>query len=177
MSDLEVVDWRGPLKELSKEQLIEFIGMTTKNFWTLQNNWIVNVEKDYGNEVTMKYDGLVWGRLMEATAWRLKKFFNLGDDIKAVHEYFKYAVFQNYCDMVFPVITDKKITRRVVNCPMQLARLKRGAPEIPCKWALEKTYPRLAKAINPKMKVTRVMAPPDPHPDNIWCEVDIELED
>lgn len=176
MSELPALNWKKELRKLSKERLVDFIGMMTDNFWTMQNNWIINVEKDYGHDVTMKFDGLVWGRLMEVTVWRMKRFFNLGDDIQALHKVFKFAVFQNYADMVFPVITEKKLIRRVTRCPMQISRLERGESEIPCKFALLKSYPRLVKAVNPKMDVIRIMAPPDPHPEGIWCEVDIELK-
>ena len=177
MGKQEVFDWKKELMQLPKEKLVDFIEMCNKNLWTLQNNWIVNIEREYGHHVAVKFDGIVFPRLMEVTVYRLRKLFNLGDDIQALHEVFKFAVFSTYGQMVFPEITEKKLVRRVVRCPMQLDRRKGGLPELACKPALEATYSRVAKAINPKMKLTRVWAPPDPHPVELWCEVEFELED
>jgi hypothetical protein len=38
------------LANLSKEQLIEFIDMLQKNWWNLQNNYILYINNEYGEE-------------------------------------------------------------------------------------------------------------------------------
>jgi hypothetical protein len=53
---------------------------------------------------------------------------------------------------------------------MQLRRKEEGLPELPCRPALASTAAIVAKVINPAIKVISVMAPPDPHPEDLWCE-------
>jgi hypothetical protein len=36
------------LSQLSKEQLLEFIDMQQKNWWNLQNNYILYINNEYG---------------------------------------------------------------------------------------------------------------------------------
>ena len=36
------------VSELPKEKVLDYVEMLCKNFWTLQDNWMVNVEKKYG---------------------------------------------------------------------------------------------------------------------------------
>ena len=72
--------------------------------------------------------------------------------------------------------TDKKVHMMVRQCPLQLRRRRDGEPELPCKPALFNTALRRVAAINPKIKVTHVMAPPDPHPEDLWCETIYEIK-
>ena len=75
---------RNLLKELMKEASIEdwcnYIEMDNKNFWTLQNNWMYNVEQKYSQEAALQFDGLCYGRAIEVAAYRLKRLFTFGND-------------------------------------------------------------------------------------------------
>jgi len=40
--------------ELPKETLVEMVNMWVKNYWTNQNYWMVNVERDFGFDDTAR---------------------------------------------------------------------------------------------------------------------------
>ena len=75
---------RNLLKHLMKGASIEdwcnYIEMDNKNFWTLQNNWMYNVEQKYSQEAALQLDGLCYGRAIEVAAYRLKRLFTFGND-------------------------------------------------------------------------------------------------
>ncbi len=45
--------------QLSKEQLIEVIDMLQKNWWNLQNNYILHINTEYGEEAAVKADAIL----------------------------------------------------------------------------------------------------------------------
>lgn len=163
-------------KKLSKDQLVDFIQMASKNFWTLQNNWMFHVEKRFGHEAAVELDGICYGRAMEVQTHRLKKFFNLKDDLESLVQVLKFSLFGLYAEGLEYEISGHRAIRRVRRCPMQLRRLEDGLPELHCKPALTSTASKIARVINPVIKVISVMAPPDSHPRDLWCETIYEVK-
>ena len=162
--------------ELSKERLVDYIQMIHKNFWTLQGNYILELEKRYGEAVAMEFDDIAFSRAAEVQVYRLKKFFNLGEDMPALMKVFDFSEFCSNIEYEFHEVTDKRLIWRVTKCPMQMARLKDDLPEIACKLSAIPINERIAKAINPKMKSTCIICPPDPHPSDRWCEFEFKIE-
>ena len=168
---------RQKLSELPKERLLDYMEMQCKNLWTLQNNYMVNLEERYGHELATEFDSMCFGRMAEVAYYRLKRFFDLGDDIESLRTCKQYFVAEPGTEGEVFRKGDNRIVTRITKCNMQLERKKRGAPELPCKPALFGVMDRAVKAINPKFEIIRHMAPPDPHPENLWCELEVELED
>jgi hypothetical protein len=164
------------MKDMPQEKWIEFAEMANKNFWTLQNNWMANTEKKYGQNAALEFDCLCYGRAIEVAAYRLKKFFDFTgeDDMSILAKIYQLTPAGSYVDIEFPEITNKRLVRRVKRCPMQLRRLEQGQAEILCKPALIEACTRIAKVVNPEIKITYVLCPPDPHPEDLWCEVVFE---
>jgi len=169
--------YREKLAQLSKERLIDYIEMLSENFFTLQDHYIGRLEEKYGHEVAEEFDSEVFGRASEIAVYRFKKFFNLGDDMETLAFYYEICPYGIHVGGIeFPVRTEKKLIRRVPACASQLKRLKKGKGEFPCKEATLGVNTKIAKAVNPKIKITHVMAPPDPHPDDSHCEIVFEME-
>ena len=170
---------RQRLSGLPKEKILDYVELQFKNLWTLQNNWMVRVEEKYGHEVSTQFDGICLGRYAEVAAWRLKKFLEIGDDVsplEALIKQFGWTVPEPGSEGELIRVSETRVIQRNTKCTMQLARRKSGLPELPCKPALIVYSEKRVKAISPKLKVVRVCAPPDPHPDDFWCEVEIEEE-
>jgi len=158
-------------KKLSKDDLIGFIEMSSKNFWTLQNNWMMNVEQRFGKDTAIELDGICYGRAVEVQAYRLKKFFHLQDGLEDLLKVLKFSLHGLYAEGVDYELSDSALIRKVKRCPMQMRRMRDGLPEIPCKQALLAAHSRIAQAVNPLIQIHSVMAPPDPHPDDLYCEI------
>ena len=161
------------MKGVPQQKWIEFAEMANKNFWTLQNNWMMNVEKKYGQEAALEFDSLCYGRAIEVAAYRIKRFFGFAgeDDMSVLAKVYQLTPAGSYVDIEFPEITPNRLVRRVRKCPMQLNRRREGLSEILCKAPLIEACKRIAGVINPEIKVTDVICPPDPHPEDLWCEV------
>lgn len=169
--------WRDELRRWKKEKLLDYIEMAAKTFWTLQNNWMANMEKRFGNDVAIEFDSQVFGRQVEVAVLRLKKLLNLNDDMELLVKSHRLVLSSLYVHWDVAERSDKKVHMVVRHCPLQLRRKRDGEPELPCKPALLSTALRRASAINPKIKVTHVMAPPDPHPEDLWCEAVYQIQD
>jgi len=164
------------MRDAPQEKWIEFAEIANKNFWTLQNNWIANVERRYGPEAAVEFDCLCYGRAIEVAAYRFKRFFTFAgeDDMSVLAKVYQLTPAGSYVDIEFPVVTSTRLVRRVRQCPMQLRRREDGLPEIKCKPALIEACNRIARVINPQIKISYVLCPPDPHPEDLWCEVVFE---
>ena len=169
---------RQELSEWPKEQLLDYIEMQFKNLWTLQNNYMVRLEERFGDKVATEFDTMCYGRMSEVAIYRIKKFLNLeGDDIETLLTCLKYLAPEPGSEGDTFQVGDKKLVFKTTKCAMQLARRARGAPELHCKPALIGVMGRTFKAVNPKFNIIRAMGPPDPHPEDLWCELEVELQD
>lgn len=163
---------RSLMNDASTEKWCEYMEIANKNFWTLQNNWMYRVETMYGQQAALELDGLCYGRAIEVSAYRLKKFFDFGDDdLDTLAKIYQLTPAGSYCDMEFIRASEDRLIRRVTVCPMQLARLEKGLSPIECKSALEIAAANIANVVNPAIEVTKVLCPPDPMPEGLWCDV------
>jgi hypothetical protein len=169
------VSYRSELVKLTKKELIDYCEMMANNWWNLQNNWMLNITQRYGSETAAEFDALVFGRQAEVQAWRLKKLFNLGDDIQSMIKAVNLSTLLSNVEFEYVEVGEKHCRIRVISCSMQLARRDLGLPELPCKIAGMAANSRFALAINPKIKTTCIVCPPDKHPENLWCEWQFDL--
>jgi hypothetical protein len=125
------ISYKGELQKLTKAKIIDYCDVMASNWWNLQNNWMLNISKDYGSETAAKYDALVFGRNAEVQAWRLKKLFNLGDGIDDLIKAIGLSTLLANVDYDISEVSATHCRIRVTSCSMQLARRKVGLPELP----------------------------------------------
>ena len=176
MSETSVKLLKSMMKDASLDKWCDFVEMTNKNFWTLQNNWMYRVESKFDQEAAVELDGLCYGRAIEVAAYRMNQFFDFeDDDLERLAKVYQLTPGGSYCDMEFIRTSPEKLIRRVSVCPIQLTRLKQDMGPIACKHALTEAAKKIAGVINPDIKIANVLCPPDPMPDGLWCDVEFEL--
>ena len=170
-------DRRAELMKMTKEQIIDYIEVCNKNFWSLQNNWMANVTMKYGSEVAAEMDEKLWAKWSAVEAHRLKQLPNPGNPSPDVRQVFtKSRPAAGGLEGRYSEITDKKVVWKVTRCPMQLARREAGWPELNCKPVFVAIWKAIIGVINADIKLAEVYAPPDPHKDDDWCGATLQLE-
>ena len=177
-----VMKWnfREELRKLSKEQLVEYTyEVVAKSLWTLQSNYMMNLQKKYGDSVAEEFEIAAFGKFCEVQCYRIRKVFNLGDDMRAFVKLNNYSqMFPPNAEMEWSEISEKRARLRITYCPMQVNRRDvLGIHEYPCKKGDLAIVQKIASVFNPKLRTTCVYAPPDEHPKDAWCEWIYEIGD
>ncbi len=170
-------DKRAELMKMTKEEIIDYIEVCNKNFWSLQNNWMANVTMKYGSEAAAELDEMLWAKWSAVEAHRLKKLWNLGGTLKDVTKVLTFSMAaEEGPEGGYSELTDKRAVYKITHCPMQKARVAAGWPELDCKPAFVAMWKAIIQVINPEIRLVEVHAPPDPHTDDDWCGATLELD-
>ena len=163
------------LSQLSKTELLEFIDMLQKNWWNLQNNYILYINNEYGEQAAVKADAHCFPANARVQMYRLKKIFGLKDDLQSLIDAMALSTIWANADYDILKTDKEKFRIRVTNCHQQVRRLEDGLGEIACKPAGIAICETAAQAINPAVNVTCLVCPPDEHTENVWCEWEFEI--
>lgn len=158
------------LSKFSKERLLDFIDMVQRNWWNLQNNYILYINNEYGEEAAVKADGYCFPANARVQVYRLKKLLNLENDLDALMEAMILSTIWVNCDYEISKVGKEAFRIRVTNCYQQVRRVEEGIGELGCKSAGIVICREAARVINPKAEVKCLSCPPDKHLDNLWCE-------
>ncbi len=163
------------LESFSKETLIKLIKMYSRNWITVDGLWFSNVEEEYGLEAALKLDLKMWEAQPVIETKRLKETIGIeGEGPSAV---MKAINLQTYTPCMPPVVEEEpnKVTLTFPHCLPQEARVRKGRGEFPCKPMGMACFANIAKVIDPRVKVSCLFCPPDPHPEDIWCKWELSI--
>jgi len=163
------------LSKCSKDELLEFIDMFQKNWWNLQNNYILYLNNNFGEEAAVKADGHCFSANARVQVYRLSKMFGLKDDLQSVMDAMILSTIWANGDYDIWKTDEKSFRIKVTNCYQQVRRLEDGMGEFACKPAGFAIAETAGKVINPALDVKCIVCPPDDHPDDVWCEWEFTL--
>jgi hypothetical protein len=158
------------LSTFSKDQLLDFIDMLQKNWWNLQNNYILYINTEYGEEAAVKADSHCFTANAMVQMHRLKKLLDLKHDTQSLRDAMILSTIWVNSDYNIWEIDEFSFRIQVTDCRQQVRRVQEGLGELPCKPAGMAICEAAAKVINPAAEVKCMVCPPDPHPDKVWCE-------
>ena len=101
------------LSRLSKDELLDFIDMFQKNWWNLQNNYILYLNNEYGEEAAVKADAHCFSANARVQMYRLRKMFGLKDDIKSLREAMILSTIWANADYEIEDLDDSRYETRV----------------------------------------------------------------
>lgn len=158
------------LEALSKGQLLDFIRTLSKNWYTVDGLWFRAAEEEYGLDVALKLDYKMWESDGIIEAKRIKELLHLSGGgpegvVKAIH-FMSWAPSTAYRSELI----SGGVLWTCSYCPAQEARKRRGLGEHPCKPAGTSCFGGIAQVIDPTVTVRCVFCPPDPHPEEFWCQ-------
>ncbi len=159
------------LQKLPKEKIPEYVFLQLRNLWTMDGLYYLGIEERYGTEVATEIDAKVWAVLGKIEARKLKKFLDIQkDDIPSMMQALQYSSWALDLEEKEIKIQKNHAMIRNTRCRVQNTRKNKGLPEFGCKPVRLGFLQAFAKEFNQRIVVTCKLCPPDPHPEDLWCQ-------
>jgi hypothetical protein len=162
--------------EMGDKEVREYLDFLLRQYRLTDAYWFLGVEDTFGTEAAVKLNEDIWGRMGGLAAKDIKERFPLEQEgvarVLEALSYFPWTVIVGY-DMEE---TADGAMIRVPFCPPQAARLRMGKGEFPCKTMHMSEFTNFIREIDERVEVHCLMAPPDPHPEDLYCEWELRLK-
>lgn len=159
------------LESLSKEELIELIGIYSKNWLALDGVWFQSIEEKLGMDEAMYHDECAWERFTVSEAKRIKEFLKLPEQagIEGLSKALQLRFYANINKDSIE-IDGNTLYYTAIDCRVQTARLRKGMPFHPCKSVGVLEYSGFAKTIDSRFTCECVSCYPDITDDTCCCK-------
>jgi hypothetical protein len=161
--------------DLTKEQLRSLAGSLLWQYRLVDAFWFINIENEHGLEQAERINAQVWAKVGELSARDIVKRFGITasglEGFAQAMSYYPWAMMDSF-DLEH---REGEILITSAQCPAQLGRLKHGLGEYACKDMHHQEFAGFARVIDPRIRIRCDFAPPDPHPEDLFCKWRITL--
>ena len=137
--------------------------------------WFLFVQERFDQQTAEGINERVWHKAAELAARDFVKRFGIGKGLSGFVQalrYFPWAIIIGYEIEAEGRRSDHHGSR----CAPQVARIAKGLPEFSCKETHRGEFAHFARVIDERIQVECLFAPPDPHPENVFCKWRFSLE-
>ncbi len=159
------------LNELDNEQLKELVGSLLWQLRLTDAFWFIYTEQRFGLSAAEQLNTDVWAKVGGLAARDIKKRFNITqkglDGFLRAFGFFSWTMMVDY---QLDRVSDEQLILCVPSCPAQEGRKKHGLEEYKCREMHFREFAGFAAEMDPRIRVECLFAPPDPHPEDMYCK-------
>ncbi len=159
----------GVLEKMGALELREYIRFLLKHYRAMDSFWYIYVSELFGEAAADRVNEKVWARVPALAVRDLLP--RMGITERGLAGFVRALRFWPWHLLVGYRIEERpgEVLITVPSCPTQEARLKRGLPEYACKEMHRGEFQSFAQAVDPDIVTECLLAPPDPHPPELFC--------